>query len=227
MGYSMGARARTAALKEQMLAFLREHYRCWPQVTGEDEKHWWYNSSPPKGSPDLSYDSAKLALGFDHSGLHGWERFYLYTVSRWIALKVGRRKRRFSEVTPQELPEPVSYMTYDGDTHWPVIVRTVEEAVNLPKGQRWCATDPLGLPTGPRRYPRASSYALEALLDVKELDQVFGAIQADLAELPKGGDRIKLHEDIRFKHLKPKVMEGFAQVRAEMERLDQLWSEAL
>jgi len=231
MGYSMGARARNATLKKQMLAFLDEHYRCWPQVMGEDEKHWWFNSSPPKGSPDLSYDSAKLALGFDHSGLHGWERFYLFTVSRWIALKVGSRKRRFSRDTiePCVLDEPTPFMTYDSNDHWPVIVRTVKEAAKLPKGQQWCAMSPLGLPTGPRRFHKASSAALEALLDSKELDKVFKAIGADLEKsnynsLPGGTPRITLHEDIRLKHLKPRVIEGFAKVRAEMRRLDQLWS---
>jgi len=230
MGYSMGARAKTATLKKQMLAFLSEHYRCWPQVMGEDEKHWWFNSSPPKGSPDLSYDDAKLALGFDHSGLHGWERLYLMTVCRWIALQVGPRKKRFSKdtITPNVLPAPAPYMTYDGDDHWPVIVRTVKAAAKLPKRQHWCAFSPLGLPTGPRRFHRASMYGLESMLDEKELKKMFEAIEADLAkanyaDLPGGTPRIRLHEDIRLKHLKPNVMAGFAQVRAEMKRLDKLW----
>lgn len=231
MGYSMGARAKNVALKKQMLAFLDEHYRCWPQVLGQDEEHWWFNASPPKGSPDLSYDYAKTAVGFDHSGLHGWQRPYLYAVSRWIALKVGPRKRRFSKDTikPNVLDEPAPFMTYDGDDHWPVIVRTVKEAAKLPKRQQWCATSPLGLPTGPRRFHRATSYALEAMLGEKELNEVFKAIAADLEKsnyvnLPGGQPRITVHENIRLKHLKPKVLEGFAQIRAEMKRLDQLWS---
>ena len=111
MGYSISIRTNPVK-KDRMLAFLGKHYRKWSDVTGVGE-------SISSGNPtdDLSYDSSTKSLGFDYaSHCQGWEQAYIYSMTRWMAIRIGQRKTRFKQdtVNPNVFPDPVPFIVYDG-----------------------------------------------------------------------------------------------------------------
>ena len=214
-----------------MLAFLNEHYRKWAVVVVGHETQ--AVSSP---TDDADYDSAKNFIGFNYSGSWGWDRVFTTTSCRWIALKVGRRRRTFSkdDITPNALPEPVPFITYDGYSNWPVIVSAAPS--RLPKGQQWCSTDRYGLMNGPGRW---KSYATSAAEDVlrpdakKEVTEAWdkfkeGAAKKNWEAREKAGEItrsqwIDQHETLMAKCFKPLMVKAFGTMRDEMKRLDELW----
>lgn len=131
MGYSIAAPIRSRKAQAKMLAFLEKHYRPWLKIAegtdvsvepGYDNSHYFLTES------DLSYDHGKLRIGFDYSSWMGHERHYIYSVLRWIAIKVGRQRLLndtvafYGENTPR-----VPYIVYDGYEAWPVLVNWSEE----------------------------------------------------------------------------------------------------
>jgi hypothetical protein len=234
MGYSIGTRARGAKLQKEMIAFLRRHYRKWSEVAIAHESH-------QVGLPtdDADYDDAKHFVGFNYSCSWGWDRFYTTVSCRWVALKVGRRRRTFAKdvVTPNAFPDPVPFITYDGYQNWPVLAVGEEAAKGLPVGQQWCATDEWGVPAGPGRWEDYSDSCAE--------DGLFGdhdgvraawdkiteeSAAADWEGREKRGEIvreqwIKEMQALRVKHLRPFMEEAFDKVREEMKRLDGLWEE--
>src|SRR5690349_4830227 len=118
MGYSIAARVKSKDKAERMIRFVAKNYRPWSSVLGKGK-----SISASEVTDDLSYDSAKTALGFDYaSHLNGWERIYVYSALRWICLKIGVRKRRFKSdaVTPNIFEKAVPFMVYDGYESWPI-----------------------------------------------------------------------------------------------------------
>ena len=226
MGYSIAIRVSSEVQRKRMIAFMGKHYRKWSDVIEEGK-----SISSGEATDDLSYDHAKKALGFDYaSHLHGWERLYVYSALRWMALKVGDRKRRFDKdtVDPPLFKKPVPFMVYDGYEFWPILVcQNEREALKLPKGQRWCSVDPYGVYISEKTSESIVTACEDLFLD-KKLYAAFGnEVLKTIGQAPEESEArsrwIKKNQAIRAKHCKPEIKRMLPKVRAELSRLDQLW----
>lgn len=226
MGYSIAIRARNKELRKRMVAFMNKHWRKWSDVLGKGES---VSARPGLGDEgSLDYDHSSDAVGFDYAAhCHGWESCLIYSQTRWMAIKIGKRKSKFSkdDVTPNVFPDPVPFMVYDGYQSWPIlVVENLEEAMKLPETARWCATDKLGVYVDPEVNEVLTNYATEVFFD----EAVAAALARDCAEiLPLHATDFEAwrekHIALKLKHARPEIDKMLPLVRAEVARLDALW----
>jgi hypothetical protein len=227
MGYAIAIRAENKASRNRMLDFMQLNYRTWAVVSGKKAHE---HAGDP--SDEFYYDSSSQALGFEYtSGLHGWERTYIFSIVRWMAIKIGQRKTRFNKeaVEPNVFPKPVPFMVYDGYEHWPIlIVKNAAEAKRIPIGARWCAMDKLGVYIGSSAQESLVSAALEEMIFDRHAMKAFHKELATIGKWPEkqGPEREKMmrrYKAIKAKHARPVIRRVLPRMRREVERLDQLW----
>jgi hypothetical protein len=131
-------------LKAAMLDLLREAYTPWTGIV--DDHHTSFTG--PKADGELICGKG---LGFDYSTAVGPEREYVFSVVRWAALKIGRRRRRFDGL---RLDSPVPYYLPDGVTPRPVLLLD-EWPTMTPETPLY---NPLGVPTGYRTLRELAWY---------------------------------------------------------------------
>lgn len=141
MGYSIHTPCKSKRARDEMVAFLKKHYRpfsvlaagsgCLSEVADQedlDNREWKHTDSirGPLGD-DLSYipDDTKWYIGFDFGTSGGGQGTWMKDVCRWMATKVGHR-RTFHDIEGQ-----VPYIVYDipndaqdRDSIWPVLERS-------------------------------------------------------------------------------------------------------
>lgn len=127
MGYSIAIRPRSKKLQEKMIKFMEKNYKA-PHVLFDEGD---YSSSSEVPTDDLSYDNAKLTLGFDYSCMPEYEHDYVFAVLRWMSLKIGRKRKW------KNMPTSVPYIVYDGFEAWPVIVEGTIPIEEIPEDKRW------------------------------------------------------------------------------------------
>ncbi len=75
-----------------MLRFLGKHFRHWAIVIGEGADTPRYYRGPlwdgMSSNESLSYDSGSCRIGFDYKS-SGFEREYIFSICRWMAMTVG------------------------------------------------------------------------------------------------------------------------------------------
>jgi hypothetical protein len=104
----------------KILSFMQENYI---ESTEFFDKKYLYNDVGT--GPICEYDENKqnedTFLGFHYRCLAPVESGYMYSIMRWVALKVGTRKQfpKINELCP--------YIIYDGHDEYPVIVNPKEE----------------------------------------------------------------------------------------------------
>lgn len=185
-----------------MHEFLLEFYRPWPEVVGEDRPPIF---SPPTTDPTFAHGAC--VVGFDYGGIGLIEREYNFALVRWMALQVGRRRRRFrgEGVT---LEKPVAYVVVGGYEPWPVLLDT--EWPDFPVDMRWWVTDQLGMNT--------DDYV------VREL--AWYHIPANAHTMITATHHGRSSEEVR-EALIQSGLEGAQQtlhiIRAQIARLDLLW----
>jgi len=139
MGYSFYTPCRSRKARDEMFAFLKEHYRpfsvlaagsgCLDEIADQqdlDNREWEHRDcirGPLKD--DLSYTTSKCYIGFDFGFSGGAEGTWMKDFCRWVATKVGRL-RTFPDVEGK-----VPYVVYDIPAHandrdsiWPVLERS-------------------------------------------------------------------------------------------------------
>ena len=229
MGASISVRVSSAEKRTKMLAFLSEHYRRWEHVVAGAG---YLNTDPD------DFEIRKKDISFDYSALHGWERVYVYSTIRWIALKVGDKKTRFrkDDVEPNVFLEPVPYMIYDEFDSWPILVcKSERDAMKLPIKHRWCSTDEYGVYLSERTSESLVCAANEgALFDVdrekaQKVQKAFTEELGALGEWPPYGSkeyqqRMEKYKRIRAKYARTEIKVMLPKVRGELKRLDKLWS---
>lgn len=87
----------------------------WGEIV--DDHHTSFG--PPKIDDELARSQGCCTLGFDYSTATGPEREYVFSIVRWVALKIGRRRRQFKGLI---LDDPVAYWCPEGTTPQPVLV---------------------------------------------------------------------------------------------------------
>jgi hypothetical protein len=204
MGYSFYAIATSDKKHKKMLDFLAKHYRRWEDVI-KDDHAFSHGFSDPHGGP--CYCHHKLAIGFDFNGM-GSERDYCFNVIRWVAVKVGKRRRSIAAQDGKYISKwPIPFVVYDGYDFWPIIIGPMTSA---PKEWRWCVTDELGVKRG------LDSLAGSILLEFGTKED-YEEINKFRAEHP---ERIF---DAAKVVMKSKAKEVRKIIRNELKRLDELW----
>jgi len=229
VGYSIAIRARNRKLRKKMVKFMTKNFRMWSDVLGKGKS---ISSRPGLGAEGLlDYDQSKLAVGFDYaSHCHGWESCLIYSITRWMAIKIGQRKSKFSKSTvkPNKFRKPVPFMVYDGYEFWPIlVVKDLKEAMRLPKTARWCATDKLGVYIGPEVNRILTTYAERVFFD-KKLSEAMARETGKLFKNRPTGDKEddewrEKYEDVKVKFMRPEIDEMLPLIRKEIARLDALW----
>ncbi len=228
-------RARSKTLRKKMFEFMAANYRPWGKVT-EDAHDSPYTDESEGVTDDLSWDDSGLSLGFHYgAGLIGWERPYIYAITRWMAIQVGKRMTRFSTdvVALNVFKEPVPYILYDGYEPWPVlVVATDAEAEALPKDHRWLAVDKYCIKMGRERKLGYTRDALGPFFD-KDLSKKWrAAIDAygkKQGECPEDGpareEWLLGYENTQAHVLRHEIARELKRMRTEMKRLDDMWQQ--
>jgi hypothetical protein len=202
MGHTVSVSVRSQRLKLAMHELLLDNFAPWMEVVDVAESTF----SGPLIDDDLFY-SGPSRLGFNYTMAVGPEREYIFSIVRWVALKVGRRRRQFR---PEglRLPRPVPYWLPDGFEPWPVLL--AGEWPNLANGlPRY---DHFGVPTDNKAFRELAWYHIP--------DGAHEVISA--THHGKGIDEIKTA-------LVESGMEGARQtlqlIGAHISRLEALWTE--
>jgi len=130
MGYSIAMRPRSKKLKQKMIKFMEKNYKA-PHTIFKGKCSSSFSSSSEVPTDELSYDHAKVALGFNYSCMPEYESDYVWVVLRWMTLKIGRKRKW------KALPIAVPYTVYDGFEAWPVIVEDTIPIDDIPEDKRW------------------------------------------------------------------------------------------
>jgi len=244
MGYSLAIRVRSDQLRPKFLKFLQTNFRRWSVVCGKDPSEWHGSASGP--TDDISYGKTETSIGFDYqSGMYGFERDYIYSVIRWMALKVGDRKTKMRVDVPDggsvvhRFPEPTPYYIYDGEPDLnPLLVVTEEQAAALPKDQCQWAIDEWGVRIGPTAVDHrigscsglfgVSRKGIIAEIGAVNHKEIIAEIEAIGSNPPedKSGEEAwwARRREIYLKYLKPEIDENVDLIRQEIQRLDKLWA---
>jgi hypothetical protein len=141
MSYSIAIRCRSDKLKKKMKKFLKKNYQYPDKLlnfTGSSDF-----------SDKLYYDHTKTALGFNYHPCGEAEHHYIYSVTKWMAIKIGK-KRKFKEGT-------FHYYVFDGF-----------EACPLPlhphKVKNWYTVNELGFRSMSEGYNKKQQAALNSLM---------------------------------------------------------------
>jgi hypothetical protein len=226
MGYSTFIQVRSKIQREKMLSFMAHNYRPWAVVVGKGKAEPEIDFMP-----DLGFDNAKNALGFCNAGsLWGWDRAYVFSTLRWMAIQVGARKTRFKKdtVEPSTFREGVPFLVCDDD-FWPILIcNTVAEAMKLPPKQRWCATDAQGVYRSVRTNESIVSACDELLFNERRYAQFQRAIGKLGAKTPATRGRWMCgYQKLKLKFNKPEIDRKLPLLRGEMRRLERLWEATL
>jgi len=164
MGYSIAAPCQNVKLRDKMHKFLQEHYRPWTVIRGGDQEER-YATLPEKDG--LSYHQGKCYIGFDYGVIGGGEREHVYTVVRWVALKIGKTNPW------TKLP----YYVYDGHE----TVNLLTEGDSKPDHS---TIDVLGVPRQtPGSFKIRGVWALLRTLAVYDEEDALDVIRAEMQRL--------------------------------------------
>jgi len=144
MGYSFHAPIRSVEDRDEMFAFLTEHYRPWYKLA-EYEGEYQGVSEPM--IDDMSYGEEDYPyIGVDFNTGDDGERYWMYNLCYWIVQRIGKLR---AWPKRKGLTEPVPYVVYDiindedpndVDYMWPVLERSEFEG-KIEKNLEWCLVD--------------------------------------------------------------------------------------
>lgn len=146
MGYSITTPIKDESSKKKMLTFLKTNFIHWPKLIGSKSNDKYYRG--PIGD-DFSYDHGDCRIGFDFNA-SSFDRDYIFTLCRWMALKVGRIDEFPTRIRPS-LSGKYPVIVYDGDEAtdpdegegpWAVIDLTEDE---VDKEYHWMLVDKFGV----------------------------------------------------------------------------------
>lgn len=237
MGYSIAIRVKSEKTHPKFLAFMKQNFRPWNVLRRVDPSEWQGSAGDPTDA--LSYGGAKRLIGFDYqSGMYGFERDYIYSMIRWMALKVGDRKKQMVVDKTDKgsiihsFSNPTPYYIYDGEeTLNPIIVVEGQE-LTLSEGQQFWAVDEWGIRVGPTAVDSHICSCTELIGELmlgnqgpdfrKETEAIRGT------RPPEGEANKKVwfakRREIYLKYLAEEINKNIGLIRQEVQRLDQLWA---
>ena len=215
MGYSLLVEAQSTQLRDKMVSFMEANYENPGDSAGPPEKRG-------KKNIIIEYSSC----------LHGQERVHVYSVIRWMALRVGALRSKFNKesVNPNVFDPPVPFMVYDSYERWPVLVCASEKEAmaKWPKSLWWCCTDPLGIYLGERTSESVVSAVTEVIFTDKKRSALFEKAMKELGPIPRNDHErwekwLEKKHAIQAKLCRPEISAMMKKIRTEIGRLDKQW----
>lgn len=111
MSYSISVSAKNERLRDEMYEFLQRNYKPWFEVLCEDEDLDSFIG--PFIDGDLGGEGS-CRIGFEYEPGDLAEREYHFTLMRWVARHVGKRRSRFRSEGP--LPQSVPFLQFSRDS---------------------------------------------------------------------------------------------------------------
>lgn len=182
MGYTVATPIKNPKLRDQVIAFLDEEFRTWPQLHGKNRDAPMYISLPhpdgkgryePKSARNLDYDSGKCRIGFNFNACE-YERDYAFTVCKWMALRWGRH-RKFAG-----FPMSCPHIVYDGYEAWPIFVRGQWDGLSKELREKWDRHDEWGC-RFPTKYDQRTFKFIRGEKD--RFTAAFGTMRTELKRL--------------------------------------------
>lgn len=232
MGYSMHVQCRTKKDRDQMLRFLKKHYRPFSEVVAGAGCLVEYGTEAslndrtfkhtdrlrgPLGE-DLSYipDEVKWYLGFDFGGSDGAQGSWMKDFLRWVATKVGKR-HEFSMIEGEvpyivyDIPDDEEWETLD--SIWPVLDRS---EYRVTKDMRSYLTDQYGFRGWVQQVKLMREHSME---------------RADERAEEEGWNAHRLKAEKKQRAQKFEFMLKVAKrtdryVKKDLKRLDELWEDS-
>ena len=91
MGYAIAAPMKSAKAQKKMYEFMQTNFKTALELFPKHvEENYDSSNGGPRYGEDVAYDGKKLGLAFHYSG-GGVDRFYVWTICQWMALKGGRK----------------------------------------------------------------------------------------------------------------------------------------
>jgi len=149
MGYSVSVRARSKKLLLNMWNFMQEHYTPPSDLFNKSYNFSRLAVNIFDDESSLSYDSSKLAIGFDYNACDP-ERDYIYSIINWMALKIGKtyKIRNVGEVP---------YYVYDGYEKTPIFVESLWKD-NIPEKYKWALVTDIGFMPFDKKFIGVPAY---------------------------------------------------------------------
>jgi hypothetical protein len=144
MGYSIAIQCKSDKLRKEMTRFIRKNYTGATTLFGKDKVDMEAVQFMPGGS--MSYDHTRCGIGFDYSSwISKFERDYVNSVLRWMAIQVGKKKILYDPDNKRMpgLKGKHFFTIYDGEEDTPVVVVPRITKFNVLKCG-WCPVDELG-----------------------------------------------------------------------------------
>lgn len=135
MSYSVSVAVKSPKVKTRMLEFLVDSYRPWPDILDDEGESRFFGPAPIEGLPSH--------IGFGYEDGMCPEKVYNYSILRWVALRVGRKRRQFKE---SQFDRPVPYYVlhnHNGSKSFPVV--STGESLFVPSVFKDYIVDEFGL----------------------------------------------------------------------------------
>jgi hypothetical protein len=186
MGYSIATRARSKKLLLNMWDFMQEHYTLPSDLFNQRDNYSRLAVNIFDDESSLSYDSSKLAIGFDYNACEP-ERDYIYLVVKWMALKIGKsyKIRNVGEVP---------YYVYDGYEKCPIFVESLWKD-NIPEKYKWALVNDIGFESLSKKYVGVPAY--ENAPNKKKWVEKKLSIYSELIEMPWREVDNKIHDELK------------------------------
>lgn len=204
MGYSVSIRLKSPKRRNEILSFMEKHYRPW-------------KLGPSVVSTITGVDFPNTQLGFHYGPFLGWEREYIYTILRWLAIRFGNTKK-CALYAGTKLP----YYLYDGceDCYLLVSDKPLPEdtPIDGKDGSTLQAVDSQGWPLEP---DKAKFLAYQSILEFNPKDlQAFQDFESKHASSGKYGD---LSAAWDYGPTRDLAVRNIALIRDRVTELDRLW----
>ncbi len=233
MGYVLSTHARNKNLAQEMVDFLHKEGATWPAIAKRNglvwnpEKRFMQQDDGPESTLYFEAEGTEVSTYYP-SGTGGWSRVYVYALIRWVALRVGKKRTKFSRRSASEkkieISTPVPYYRYDGEDE--TIAIFCDEGKGAPDKVRDLNVNVV---TVDGLYPNASqptytSAALENLMGSREGNS-FNKMVNSLGEKTTENSVAWLREfqNIRKDFSKPEIDRTLPVLWKEMAMLTVKW----
>lgn len=206
MGFSLTVSVRSPRLKDEMHEFLLRSYKPWSELVDGDDVPDHFRGPYIDDQLDAP---GKCCIGFDYEPVTGAEREYHFSLVRWMALRIGKRRSKFRG-EDLELDVPVPYVLFDGIEASPILVQS--EWPDVPNILRPHVYDSLGMRADDSVAKELAWYCLP--------NGVFERVSAT---------HHRRHPDVVREALVQEGLSGaqaiLQDIRAQIGQLDVLWTE--
>lgn len=186
MGYSVTTRARSKKLLLNMWNFMQEHYTLPSDLFNQYGNYSRLAVNIFEDEYGLSYDSSKLAIGFDYNACEP-ERDYIYLVVKWMALKIGKtyKLRNVGEVP---------YYVYDGCEKTPILVESSWKD-KISEEYKWALVNDVGFKSLSKSYVGVPAY--EDAPDQEKWIEKRLSVYSEIANMPWREVDKKIHDELK------------------------------